>query len=118
SVRIPSSICGIVGLKPTYGRISKYGCFPESWSLDHIGLMTKTVYDAAILLELTSGFDKNDPSSANMQTRKYTEHLTGDINGLVIGVNEDFFLRDVDSTIKSLVLQAIENLDLMGARTK
>src|SRR5699024_5231673 len=57
SIRIPSSACGIVGLKPTYGRVSKYGCFPLSWSLDHIGPMTKTVKDAAGLLEVISGYD-------------------------------------------------------------
>src|SRR5699024_300046 len=60
SIRIPASACGIVGLKPTYGRVSKYGCFPEAWTLDHVGPMTQTVQDAFTLLQVIEGFDKND----------------------------------------------------------
>ncbi|WP_037985600.1 Asp-tRNA(Asn)/Glu-tRNA(Gln) amidotransferase GatCAB subunit A [Thalassobacillus devorans] len=115
SVRIPASSCGIVGLKPTHGRVSKYGCFPLAWSLDHIGPMTKTVTDAAILLEAIAGFDANDPTTVDVPTAAYTEHLNEDISGMVIGVNEDYFFRNVDPEVETLVRAGIRKLEGMGA---
>src|SRR5699024_11235970 len=75
SIRIPASACGIVGLKPTYGRVSKAGCFPSAWSLDHVGPMTKTVYDTAAILEAIAGYDYKDPASINVSTRS-EEHTS------------------------------------------
>lgn len=116
SIRIPSSACGIVGLKPTHGRVSKYGCFPLAWSLDHIGPMTKTVRDAAIMLEVIAGYDDKDPTCANIPAASYTAALTEDVNNLVIGVNESYFFHDVDANVEKLVRQGIQTLTEMGAK--
>jgi aspartyl-tRNA(Asn)/glutamyl-tRNA(Gln) amidotransferase subunit A len=118
SIRIPSSACGIVGLKPTHGRVSKYGCFPLAWSLDHIGPMTKTVKDAAGLLEIIAGYDKNDPTSLNVPVEKYADQLTGDVKGLVIGINEEYFFNNVDDEIEKLVRQGIQTLVDHGAKVE
>jgi aspartyl-tRNA(Asn)/glutamyl-tRNA(Gln) amidotransferase subunit A len=118
SIRIPSSACGIVGLKPTHGRVSKYGCFPLSWSLDHIGPMTKTVKDAAGLLEIIAGYDPNDPTSVNAPVATYMAELTGDVSKLVIGVNEDYFFKQVDTEVERLVRKAIQALADQGARVE
>lgn len=116
SIRIPASCCGIIGLKPTHGRISKYGCFPLSWSLDHIGPMTKTVYDAALLLETLSGYDHKDPTSSNSPTKNFTELLADDIKGTVIGINEEYFFNNVDKRVEDAVRSAIVELEKLGAR--
>lgn len=118
SIRIPSSACGIVGLKPTHGLVSKYGCWPLAWSLDHIGPMTKTVTDAAAMLEALAGFDRKDPTSANVPSVKYTEKLTGDVKDLVIGVNEDYFFKNVDSDVDKLVRAGIQALVDQGAKVE
>lgn len=118
SIRIPSSACGIVGLKPTHGRVSKYGCFPLAWSLDHIGPMTKTVKDAAGLLEVISGYDKNDPTTLNVPVGNYTEQLTGDMKDVVIGINEEYFFKNVDADIEKLVRKGIQALVDQGAKVE
>ncbi|GIN96743.1 amidase [Siminovitchia terrae] len=118
SIRIPSSSCGIVGLKPTFGRVSKYGCYPLAWSLDHIGPMTKTVKDAAGLLEVIAGYDPNDPTSANAPTEKYSSKLTGDVKDLVIGINEEYYFKNVDAGVENLVRQAIKTLERQGAKVE
>ncbi|PLT35130.1 amidase [Bacillus sp. V5-8f] len=116
SIRIPASCCGIIGLKPTHGRISKYGCFPLSWSLDHIGPMTKTVYDAALLLETLSGYDPQDPTSADVPNKNFTDLLSDDIKGTVIGINEEYFFNNVDSRVEESVKKAILELEKLGAK--
>ena len=116
SIRIPASACGIIGLKPTHGRISKYGCFPLSWSLDHIGPMTKTVYDAALLLEALSGYDPRDPTSVNTPSKNFTSLLSETLNGTVIGINEEYFFRNVDKKVEDTVRGAIHVLERLGAR--
>lgn len=118
SIRIPSSACGIVGLKPTHGLVSKYGCYPLAWSLDHIGPMTKTVKDAAGLLDIISGYDKNDPTSANVPKDNYLSKITGDVKDLVIGINEDFFFNQVDTDIDKLVRAGIQSLVDQGAKVE
>jgi aspartyl-tRNA(Asn)/glutamyl-tRNA(Gln) amidotransferase subunit A len=118
SIRIPASFCGIVGLKPTHGRVSKYGVFPLSWSLDHIGPMTKTVTDAAILMEAIAGYDKNDPTTIDIPTASYTDYLSEDIKGLVIGINEEYYFKDVDQGVEKLVRDGIEILKAMGVEVK
>lgn len=118
SIRIPSSACGIVGLKPTHGLVSKYGCYPLAWSLDHIGPMTKTVKDAAGLLEAIAGYDKNDPTSANVPKVNYLSKINGDVKDLVIGVNEEFFFNQVDSDIDKLVRAGIQSLVDQGAKVE
>lgn len=116
SIRIPASACGIVGLKPTYGRVSKYGCFPLAWSLDHIGPMTKTVKDAAMLLEVIAGYDVKDLTCIDVPTASYTSACTTDVSQLVIGVNESYFFHEVDQGVENCVRQAIRKLEEMGAK--
>jgi aspartyl-tRNA(Asn)/glutamyl-tRNA(Gln) amidotransferase subunit A len=116
SIRIPASICGIVGLKPTHGLVSKFGCFPLSWSLDHIGPMAKTVGDAAILLQAITGYDENDATSVKTSSANYVKSLTGDIKGKVIGIEEDFFFRMIDKEVDSLVREGIRKLEELGAK--
>lgn len=118
SIRIPSAVCGLVGLKPTHGRVAKYGCFPLAWSLDHIGPMSKSVADAAATLQAIAGFDHRDPTSVNAPVEDYSANLVGKPKDLVIGIEEDYFFRDVDSPIEKLVRNQIENLVSQGAKLK
>jgi len=118
SIRIPSSACGIVGLKPTHGRVSKYGCYPLAWSLDHIGPMTKTVKDAAGMLEIIAGFDHRDPTCVDVKTESYSQQITGDVKGLVIGINEDYFFNRVDSDVEKAVRASIQSLVDQGAKVE
>lgn len=116
SIRIPAAACGTVGLKPTHGLVSKYGVFPLSWSLDHVGPLTKTVEDAAIMLENIVGYDENDATSVKAPMVKYTEYLTGNIRGKIIAIEEDFFFHNIDSGVESLVRKSIKLLEEMGAK--
>lgn len=118
SIRIPSSACGIVGLKQTHGLVSKYGVYPLAWSLDHVGPMTKTVKDAAGLLQIIAGYDENDPTSVQAPVDNYVGKITGDVKDLVIGVNEDYFFKEVDDEIEKLVRAAIDKLVEQGAKVK
>ncbi|BAQ09367.1 amidase [Bacillus sp. OxB-1] len=115
SIRIPSSFCGITGLKPTHGLVSKYGAFPLAWSLDHIGPMTKSAKDAAYVLEAISGYDPKDPTSVHVNPTRYSNELTGSIKGLRIGINEDYFFHNVDSDVEKTVRQALTSLEKEGA---
>lgn len=116
SIRIPSAACGVVGLKPTYGRISKYGCFPEAWTLDHVGPITQTVDDASLLLRMLEGFDANDPTSIEVSDECQVDSFTKDIKDLVIGVNESFYFKDIDEPIEHLIKKRINDLEEMGAK--
>lgn len=118
SIRIPSSANGIVGLKQTFGRVSKYGVYPLGWTLDHVGPMTQTVKDAAGLLDVIAGFDANDPTSINTPVDQYFAKTTGDVKNLVIGVEEDYFFNRVDSEIEKLVRDGIKKLEEQGAKVK
>lgn len=115
SIRIPASACGIVGLKPTHGRVSKYGCFPLAWSLDHIGPMTKTVWDAAAMLEIIAGYDSKDPTCINTPTSPYTTLLSTDVSHIKIGINEAYFFQNVDPEVELLIRGGIRLLEQMGA---
>lgn len=118
SIRIPAAANGIVGLKPTFGRVSKYGCFPEAWTLDHVGPMTKNVYDTAELLKVIAGYDTNDPMTRDVSVLNYTEYLNTDISDLVIGIEEPYYFNDVDDEIESMVRNSISKLEQMGASVK
>ena len=118
SIRIPASVCGIVGLKPTYGRVSKYGVYPEAWTLDHVGPITGTVVDAAIMLDAISGYDAHDQSSLSIPPTKTFDSLTTDVRNLVIGVDEEFFFADVDDDIAAVVTAALDDLRSLGATLK
>ncbi len=115
SIRIPASLCGIVGLKPTYGRVSKRGVLPLSWSLDHVGPMTRTVEDAAIILQAIAGRDSEDASTAGELVPDYAETLRKGVRGLRIGLPKQFFFENVDVEVESAVRSAIALLGEMGA---
>jgi aspartyl-tRNA(Asn)/glutamyl-tRNA(Gln) amidotransferase subunit A len=115
SIRIPAALCGIVGLKPTYGRVSKRGAFPLSWALDHVGPMTRTVEDAAILLGVLAGHDPGDPTSAAEPVGDYVRSLADGTSGLRVGVPKQFFFDNVDREIEAAVRAAINQLSELGA---
>jgi aspartyl-tRNA(Asn)/glutamyl-tRNA(Gln) amidotransferase subunit A len=108
-------MCGVVGLKPTYGRVSRYGCFPEAWTLDHVGPIAASVADAALMLDALSGWDGHDAASLRRPPTRTFPRLRSDLTGTVIGVEEDFFFADVDNDIASLVFAAVERLKDFGA---
>ena len=121
SIRNPASLCGIVGLKPTYGRISRYGLAPLSWSLDHCGPMTWIVQDAAYLLQATAGYDSKDPTSINAPVPNYTNVLREDVKGMVIGIPQNYIQEcrnRTDPEILMLVNKAIAELESLGARVE
>jgi len=107
SVRIPGSYCGIVGFKPTYGRVSNRGVIPLSWSLDHTGPMTKTVGDAAILLNIMAGYDAQDPTTADVPVADYTRGLKMPTAKLRIGVPRQPFFNNLDPDVAKAVEEAI-----------
>jgi len=115
SVRIPCALCGLVGLKPTYGRLSRHGLATLSWSLDHAGPMTRTVEDCALVMNAMAGYDPKDASSSRMPVPDYTKVLTGNIRGLRVGIPKEYFEVPVDPQIKHSVLQAIDKMRELGA---
>jgi aspartyl-tRNA(Asn)/glutamyl-tRNA(Gln) amidotransferase subunit A len=121
SIRNPASLCGIVGLKPTYGRVSRYGLAPLSWSLDHCGPMTRVVEDAAYMLQGIAGYDAKDPTSIRAPVPDYAAALREDIKGTVIGVPYHYIEEckaRIDPQTLTLVNNAIENLRSLGARVE
>ena len=118
SIRVPAAACGLVGLKGTYGRVSKYGCFPEAWSLDHIGPLTRTVEDAAIIFDAISGGDKEDPTSLDLIPTSLATEIDGDLNKLTIGIEEDFFFHFTDEEVERQVRATISRLKMDGAKVK
>ena len=116
SIRIPAAACGIVGLKPTRGLVSTHGVYPLSWTQDHVGPMTKTVKDAASLLEIIAGYDEKDPASVEPSANNYLDQITGDVKDLVIGVNEDYFFNNIDANIEKSVRDQIQSLVDRGAK--
>ena len=115
SIRIPAALCGIVGLKPTYGLVSRYGLTPLSWSLDTPGPMVRTVEDAALTMNVIAGHDPNDVASARVEVPDYTTALTGDVRGLRIGVPKEFFEAPLDPQVDQAVRDALSLLESMGA---
>jgi aspartyl-tRNA(Asn)/glutamyl-tRNA(Gln) amidotransferase subunit A len=115
SIRQPAGLCGIVGLKPTYGRVSRYGLIAFASSLDQIGPITKDVEDAAILLKVISGYDEKDSTSARMGIPDYPALIKKDIRGLKIGIPKEYFIEGMDLEVKLLILEAIKKLEGLGA---
>ncbi len=116
SIRIPASMCGVAGLKPTYGRVSRFGCFPEAWTLDHVGPIARTAADLAIMLDAISGVDSNDLTTLPTGPTTTFDCLSDQLDGLVLGVEEDFYFADIDHNIATTVRAALEQLTSMGAR--
>jgi len=115
SIRIPAAYCGIVGLKPTYGRVSRHGVVPVSWSADHIGPMARTVADAAVLLGAIAGRDPRDPTSASVAVPAYLDQLDGGIAGTRVGIADAYLRQRVDAEVRTLVEAAIGQLEAAGA---
>ena len=108
SIRGPAAFCGIAGIKATYGRVSRYGVVPLSWTLDHCGPMTWTVEDSAIMLQAIAGYDPKDPTTSQAPVPDYSASLVEDISGLRIGVPRHFFFAD-DPTIDKDTLAAVDD---------
>jgi len=115
SIRCPASFCGIVGLKPTYGLVSRYGLVAYGNSLEQIGPMAKTVHDCALLLECISDYDNRDATCVNGKNINYTEFLDGDISGLKIAVPREFFGNGTDPVVEKSVKNTIDKLASEGA---
>lgn len=115
SIRQPASYCGVVGLKPTYGRVSRFGLIAFASSLDQIGPITRTVEDNAYLLQAISGVDPMDSTSANVDVPSYAESLTGDVKGLRIAVPKEYLAEGVDEDVRQSVLESLKVLEKLGA---
>ena len=121
SIRNPSAFCGIVGLKATYGRVSRYGLAPLSWSLDHCGPMARVVEDTAHMLQAIAGHDPKDPTSSAEPVADYASALREDVKKMVVGVPRDYINECAPRTnaiVLKLVDRAIDNLKLLGARVE
>lgn len=118
SIRQPASFCGVVGLKPTYGLVSRYGLVAFASSLDQIGPITKDVEDSAILLNLITGHDEHDSTSSSREKVDYTKALKKDVKGMKIGVPKEFFGEGIDSEVKEKLEKAIEKYKEMGAEVE
>ena len=115
SVRIPAGLCGIVGLKPTFGRVSRHGVHPLAWSLDTVGPMTRSARDSAIVLNAIAGYDPRDPSSANVPSEDFADGIDAGIAGLRIGAPTDFFYDVIDPEVASAICDATGVLESLGA---
>lgn len=115
SIRQPAAFCGVVGMKPTYGRVSRYGLVAFASSLDQIGPITRNVRDNALLLEAISGVDANDSTSANVEVPDFAAQLTGDIKGLKVAVPKEYLGEGVSAGVKAQVQAAIDKLKELGA---
>ncbi|RMF88185.1 MAG: amidase, partial [Nitrospinota bacterium] len=115
SIRQPAACCGIVGLKPTFGLVSKFGGLPLSWSMDHAGPMTRTVIDAALLLQVLAGYDPRDPGSVRRPVPEYTRHIDQGIRGYKIGIARDYFFEGCDPEVVDCVEQSLETFRQLGA---
>jgi len=116
SIRQPASLCGMVGIKPTYGRVSRYGLLANSSSLDQIGPMTKTVEDSAIVLNAIAGKDPNDSTSVDTKVPDYTKNLNKNIKDLKIGVPKEYFIKGIDKDVEKVIRQAIKKFEELGAK--
>ncbi len=115
SIRQPAAFCGVVGLKPTYGRVSRYGLIAFASSLDQIGPITKDVYDNALLLNLLSGHDPLDSTSSTEPVPDFTQSLTKGVKGLRLGIPKEYFAEGVSAQVKSALDTAIKQLEILGA---
>ena len=116
SIRFPSAACGLVGVKPTYGRVSRHGAFPLAESLDHIGPMTRTVEDAARMLQAIAGADAEDSSTLPNPVPNYAAQLDGPVGGLRFGVDWDYAATGVDEDVTAVVRSAVERYRELGAQ--
>jgi aspartyl-tRNA(Asn)/glutamyl-tRNA(Gln) amidotransferase subunit A len=116
SIRQPASFCGIVGLKPTYGLVSRYGLVAFASSLDQIGPMTRTVEDCALLLGVISGYDPLDSTSVNRENINYLKSLSGDVKGIKVGIPKELSGEGIDERVLTVFRTALAKLEKMGAK--
>ena len=115
SIRVPTAFCGITSMKPTYGRVSRHGVMPISWTLDHVGPMARSAVDLALVLEVIAGPDPRDPSSANVPVDAYRAVVDDGVEGLRIGVPENWFFEFCDPQVEAAARSAIATLEDAGA---
>lgn len=115
SIRQPASLCGVVGMKPTYGRVSRYGLVAFASSLDQIGPLTRDVTDCALMMNCISGYDKRDSTSVNREKEDYTKSLVEGLKGLRVGVPKEYFGEGLDKDVENTVKNSIEVLKSCGA---
>jgi aspartyl-tRNA(Asn)/glutamyl-tRNA(Gln) amidotransferase subunit A len=118
SIRIPASLCGIVGFKPTYGRVSLRGVFPLSWNLDHVGPLAKCVKDAALILQVISVYDPMDPASSKMLTGDYLGDLVDDVTGRKIALAVGDYVESADSEVLNAVHETMHVFESMGCKVQ
>ena len=118
SIRIPASLCGVVGLKPTYGRVSTRGVVPLSWNLDHVGPLTRTVQDAAVMLAALAGFDPHDPASADIPVADYLAHLEDGVRGWRIALAAGEYVEASDPQVLAGVTEAAQVFKDSGAHVE
>tara|TARA_B100000745_G_C20096329_1_gene374863 strand:- start:109 stop:1011 length:903 start_codon:yes stop_codon:yes gene_type:complete len=118
SIRIPAGLCGIVGLKPTFGRVSRHGVFPLSWTMDTVGPMTRTVEDSATLLSAMAGFDPLDPGSANVPIEDFAVNIGKDVSKMKIGVPQEYFYDIISEEVAGAVQAAQEVFLGLGAKVE
>jgi aspartyl-tRNA(Asn)/glutamyl-tRNA(Gln) amidotransferase subunit A len=116
SIRQPAACCGVVGLKPTYGRVSRYGLVAFASSLDQIGPITKDVTDAAIMMNVIAGHDPLDSTSAKISVPDFTKALKKDVHGLKIGLPKEYFIEGMDPEVETIVREAVKTLEKLGAK--
>jgi aspartyl-tRNA(Asn)/glutamyl-tRNA(Gln) amidotransferase subunit A len=118
SIRIPASLCGVVGFKPTYGRVSLRGVFPLSWNLDHVGPLTKCVKDAALMMQVISAYDPLDPASQKMLSGDYLGHLIDDMEGRKIALGVGEYIDGSDPEVVAAVCKAAKVFEAMGCKVQ
>jgi len=118
SIRQPASCCGVVGLKPTYGRVSRYGLVAFASSLDQIGPITKDVEDCAIMMNAISGYDPHDSTSVNVEVPDYRQSLVREVKGIRIGIPDEYFVEGMDPDVERSVKEAIDRFKEWGAEVK
>lgn len=116
STRVPSSFCGVVGVKPTFGRVSRYGIFPLSFSMDSAGPITRTVVDAALMLQAMSGYDPCDPTTSAQAVPNFSATLHDGIRGLRLGIPETYFYDNLDPDVEQAMQVALRDLEGLGAQ--
>ena len=115
SIRIPAALCGVTGIKPTFGRVSRRGLLPLSWSLDHAGPLTRTVEDAALVMQAIAGHDAGDPASSRADVPDYGATLADGVRGLRLGVPDRYFGEGVDADVEAAFREAVRQLQNLGA---
>jgi aspartyl-tRNA(Asn)/glutamyl-tRNA(Gln) amidotransferase subunit A len=118
SIRIPASLCGVVGLKPTYGRVSMRGIFPLSWNLDHAGPLTRSVKDAALLLQVLAGYDPDDPSSVDVPADDYLQKIEAGVRGWKIALAVGKYIEASDPGVLATVREAAQVFETLGAKVQ